>query len=131
MCPCVPGGHLRCGQRLAGAGNAAATIHAQLREAGAQTVVSVSTDLNITGKLAQFGSRMLKEVSAKLLSQFAENVEARLLDPVADDTSASAAAEAAHLGVMAVAGSSIYKRAIPALIAVVAIMALIVYFGVQ
>jgi carbon monoxide dehydrogenase subunit G len=69
------------GKDSRGAGNAAAAIHAQLRPDGAQTVVTVDTDLNITGKIAQFGSGMIKEVSAKLLGQFIQNLEAKLLLP--------------------------------------------------
>ncbi|MDT4929514.1 MAG: uncharacterized protein QOF92_2381 [Pseudonocardiales bacterium] len=69
------------GKDSRGAGNAAAAIHAQLRPDGAQTVVTVDTDLNISGKIAQFGSGMIKEVSAKLLGQFVQNLEAKLLLP--------------------------------------------------
>ena len=67
------------GKDSRGAGNAAAAIHAQLRADGDRTVVTVDTDLNISGKVAQFGSGMIKEVSAKLLGQFVHNLEERLL----------------------------------------------------
>jgi len=60
------------------AGNAAAVITAELRADGDSTVVSVDTDLKISGKLAQFGSGMIKEVSGKLLTQFAESLEAKI-----------------------------------------------------
>jgi carbon monoxide dehydrogenase subunit G len=60
------------------AGNASAVITAALRADGDSTVVSVDTDLKISGKLAQFGSGMIKEVSGKLLSQFAESLEAKI-----------------------------------------------------
>jgi carbon monoxide dehydrogenase subunit G len=69
------------GRDSRGAGNASAAIHAALRPDGDRTVVSVSTDLNVTGKIAQFGSGMIKEVSAKLLGQFAANLEEKLLAP--------------------------------------------------
>jgi uncharacterized protein len=39
---------------------------------------SVDTDLKIVGKLAQFGSGMLQQVSEKLLGQFVESFEAKL-----------------------------------------------------
>lgn len=67
------------GKDSRGAGNAAAVIRAQLRAEGERTVVTVDTDLNISGKVAQFGSGMIKEVSAKLLGQFVGNLEERLL----------------------------------------------------
>jgi carbon monoxide dehydrogenase subunit G len=60
------------------AGNAAALITARLRADGDATVVSVDTDLKISGKLAQFGSGMIKEVSGKLLGQFVESLEAKI-----------------------------------------------------
>lgn len=69
------------GKDTRGAGNASATIHARLRADGVGTLVTVSTDLNISGKLAQFGSGMIKEISEKLFAQFVENVETQLLAP--------------------------------------------------
>ena len=59
-------------------GNAAAIITAELRPDGDATVVSVNTDLKISGKLAQFGSGMIKEVSQKLIGQFVESLEAKI-----------------------------------------------------
>ncbi|MFD6563655.1 SRPBCC domain-containing protein [Micromonospora profundi] len=59
-------------------GNASALVTAQLRPDGDRTLVSVDTDLKISGKLAQFGSGMIKEVSGKLLAQFVANLEAKL-----------------------------------------------------
>jgi carbon monoxide dehydrogenase subunit G len=76
------------GKDSRGSGNASATISAQLRADGAQTVVTVSTDLSITGKIAQFGSGIIKEVSEKLLGQFVQNLETTLLVPVATPTTA-------------------------------------------
>jgi uncharacterized protein (TIGR03382 family) len=66
------------GKEARGTGNAAATVTAQLREAGERTNVTVDTDLKIVGKLAQFGSGMLQQVSEKLLGQFVESLEAEL-----------------------------------------------------
>ena len=66
------------GRDSRGQGNATAIISAQLRSEGASTVVTVSTDLSIAGRIAQFGSGMIKEVSAKLLTQFVECLEAKL-----------------------------------------------------
>ncbi|GGJ55288.1 SRPBCC family protein [Streptomyces brasiliensis] len=74
------------GKDTRGQGNASATIHALLRPEGTRTVVSVSTDLNISGKLAQFGSGMIKEISEKLFAQFVANVEERLLAPPEPET---------------------------------------------
>jgi carbon monoxide dehydrogenase subunit G len=66
------------GRDARSAGNAAALITAQLRADGDSTVVNVDTDLKISGKLAQFGSGMIKEVSQKLLGQFVTSLEAKI-----------------------------------------------------
>ncbi len=66
------------GRDARSAGNAAALITAELRPSGDATVVSVDTDLKISGKLAQFGSGMIKEVSGKLLGQFVAALEAKI-----------------------------------------------------
>jgi carbon monoxide dehydrogenase subunit G len=66
------------GKESRGTGNAAATVTARLDEDGERTSVTVDTDLKIVGKLAQFGSGMLQQVSEKLLGQFVESLEAKL-----------------------------------------------------
>ena len=66
------------GKEARGTGNAAAVVTLQLHEAGDHTRVTVETDLKIVGKLAQFGSSMLQQVSEKLLGQFVDSLEAKL-----------------------------------------------------
>jgi uncharacterized protein len=66
------------GRDSRGNGNATAVISAQLVAAGESTRVTVTTELTIAGRIAQFGSGMIKEVSAKLLGQFVECLEGRL-----------------------------------------------------
>jgi carbon monoxide dehydrogenase subunit G len=66
------------GKESRGTGNAAATVTTQLHDAGDHTRVTVDTDLKIVGKLAQFGSGMLQQVSEKLLGQFVESLEKKL-----------------------------------------------------
>jgi uncharacterized protein len=75
------------GRDARGAGNASASITASLRPDGDRTVVSVETDLRIAGKLAQFGNRMIAQVSEKLLGQFVDCLESKL---AADPTSTTA-----------------------------------------
>ncbi len=72
------------GRDSRGAGNASAVITAQLRAEGEHTVVSVDTELKISGKIAQFGSGMIKEVSQKLLGQFVDCLESELVVSGAD-----------------------------------------------
>ena len=66
------------GREARGTGNAAAVVTAQVHPDGNRTHVTVDTDLKIVGKLAQFGSGMLQQVSEKLLGQFVESLEATL-----------------------------------------------------
>ncbi len=56
-----------------GTGTAVATITAVLTEhGGSSTAVTVTTDLSITGKPAQFGRGVLVEVGNKILGRFAD-----------------------------------------------------------
>ncbi|GAA0486689.1 hypothetical protein Ade02nite_10530 [Paractinoplanes deccanensis] len=85
------------GRDARSAGNASALVTAVLSPSGDNsTLVSVDTDLKISGKLAQFGSGMIKEVSSKLLAQFVTNLEAKLAaDPAASSSSAASPSSAA------------------------------------
>ncbi|WP_420880165.1 SRPBCC family protein [Rhodococcus sp. (in: high G+C Gram-positive bacteria)] len=66
------------GREKRGSGNASATITARLHDEGDATRVTVDTDMKVVGKLAQFGSGMIAQVSAKLMGQFASSLEDRL-----------------------------------------------------
>ena len=66
------------GRDSRGQGNANALITATMSPDGAGTKVSVVTDLTVSGKVAQFGRGVLGEVSAKLLGQFVDALEADL-----------------------------------------------------
>lgn len=70
---------LKAEGRDARQGNANATITATLVPVGTGTKVTVSTDLAVTGKVAQFGRGVMAEVSEKLLKQFVVNLEAKVL----------------------------------------------------
>ncbi len=134
------------GRDSRGAGNASALITAQLRADGGRTVVTVDTDLKISGKIAQMGGGMIKEVSEKLLGQFVECLEGKLvattpsesvpagtaavdepdlLRPTAGPVEAPPALE--PLDLMSLAGGSMAKRLVPVLVVVVAVMAVVVY----
>ena len=67
------------GKDKRGNGTAAASVTATLQSAGeSATEVVVVTDLNITGKPAQFGRGVMQDVSDKLLAQFAACLEDKL-----------------------------------------------------
>jgi carbon monoxide dehydrogenase subunit G len=130
------------GKDMRGGGNASATVDARLRGEGTGTVVTVSTDLNISGRLAQFGSGMIKEISEKLFAQFVANVETQLLatreaeaEPAAEPETApvtpvSQPAPSVPLDLMQVAGASVYKRLLPAVGAAV-VIAVVIYLLVR
>ena len=64
------------GRETKGQGSAAATVTATLSPAGASnTKVNVLTVLDVSGRVAQFGRGALADVSAKILGQFAVNLE--------------------------------------------------------
>lgn len=62
------------GKDTRGGGTAAATVTLHARAEGDATRVEVTTDLNITGRPAQFGRGVLAEVSGKLVDQFAASL---------------------------------------------------------
>lgn len=61
-----------------GNGTAKASITCRLVESGTTTDVFVETDLDITGKPAQFGRGTLNEVAEMLIGQFADNLASEL-----------------------------------------------------
>ena len=84
------------GRDTGGKGNADALITAQLEPVSAHsTKVVVTTELHITGKVAQFGRGIMGDVSEKLMGQFATNLNT-MLDAEGDtpEEAAQAAAEA-------------------------------------
>jgi uncharacterized protein len=61
-----------------GKGSANATITSTLEPAGEGTRVSVETDLRVTGPAASFGRGVMQDVSAMLMTQFADCVATKL-----------------------------------------------------
>jgi uncharacterized protein len=68
------------GRETRGQGNATATVTAELTPEGDSTRVAVRTELDITGRVAQFGRGMLADVSTKLLGQFVDRLERDVLN---------------------------------------------------
>ncbi|MGY1742296.1 MULTISPECIES: SRPBCC domain-containing protein [unclassified Blastococcus] len=66
------------GKDQRGNGTAAAVVTATLAAEGSVTRVDVLTDLNITGRPAQFGRGVMTDVGNKLLGQFADKLAAQL-----------------------------------------------------
>ncbi len=78
------------GRDSRGAGNAAAEVTAEMTPDGDGTVVSIATDLKVTGKVAQFGRGVMADVTEKLIGQFVDSLEAKLSE-IGDQGGATAA----------------------------------------
>jgi len=131
------------GRDTTGKGNASATITAELTSVTpTSTKCTVHTDLSISGKVAQFGRGALADVSDKLLAQFSENLNQLISaapapsEPAVAETSPAPSEqpairkidgpEVAPLNLLDTAGSTIAKRAIPALIGIAVLVAVLV-----
>lgn len=66
------------GREASGQGTAAATITSRLSAAGDTTKVRVETDLRVTGRQAQIGSKLMQDVAAGVLDRFATELEREL-----------------------------------------------------
>jgi carbon monoxide dehydrogenase subunit G len=146
------------GRDTGGRGNASALITAQAESLSpTSTRVAVTTDLHITGKVAQFGRGIMGDVSSKLMAQFADNLNTMIDEqgdagPVADaapapdatatlpapdaSTAVEPPAEPAQvrriegpatepIDLMEVGGTSIAKRVVPAILALVVLLLLL------
>jgi uncharacterized protein len=78
------------GRDTGGRGNASAEIAAQAESLSpTSTRVVVTTDLHITGKVAQFGRGIIGDVSKKMMAQFAGNLNTMLDAPPEEAASSS------------------------------------------
>jgi hypothetical protein len=129
------------GRDTTGKGNASAMITAELTAVDAtSTRCVVNTDLSISGKVAQFGRGALADVSDKLLAQFVENLNQLIASgpapsaptpieaptptatPPTSELRIIQSAEVAPLDLLGTAGAPILKRAIPVIVAAIAIV---------
>jgi uncharacterized protein len=83
------------GRDARGNGTAAATVSATLTPEGSATRVDVVTDLDITGKPAQFGRGVMVDVGNKLIGQFADCLAAELAGGIAPQPAATSASTGA------------------------------------
>ena len=88
------------GKETKGTGTAKGLVTAKLTsEAPDRTRVDVNTDLQITGKAAQFGRGVIQDVAGRIIDQFSNNLAATM-------TASGAAAAAAAAAVAATAAES-------------------------
>ena len=122
------------GRDSRGAGNASATITADMSPDGEGTRVVIDTDLKVSGKVAQFGKGTMVDISEKLIGQFVECVEQTLLgEPVVEEAATPSAAggpstapqvppkPVEELDLLDVAGGAMAKRIAP-IVAVIAVL---------
>ena len=76
-----------------GQGTAAAVIHNQVVEEDGATRVIAVTDLQVTGRQAQFGRGIMQDVAGRMLTDFAQRFEAYLLEGGENGAAATAEAE--------------------------------------
>ncbi|MGA1480716.1 MAG: SRPBCC family protein [Candidatus Nanopelagicales bacterium] len=131
------------GKETRGSGTASALVTTQLVAEGPdRTRVDVTTDLTVTGKPAQFGRGVMQDVAGRIIDQFSANLAAVI---AASGAQAAAAASAAASGepapvppaptplpqaadsidLLGTAGAPVLKRAIPAVLAIVAVVGII------
>ena len=72
------------GREKRGGGTASADVRASMVEADGGTKVVVTTDINVTGKPAQFGRGVMADVGAKIIDRFADNLRDELAAEPAD-----------------------------------------------
>lgn len=107
-----------------GAGGAAARVTCRVEPVSGGARVIVATDLDITGRPAQFGRGVISEIGDRVVGAFAANVAQLLEDGTAAAPSYDGApsglpaqstspAGAPPLDVMAVAGPVLLRRALP------------------
>ena len=115
------------GRDVHGQGNAAATIDVRLVAQGTGTEVRVDTDLELAGRVAQFGRGVIADVSGKLIGQFAARLEQEMSKtsspapaPAAGPATATAPAPARRsiddvepLNLISAGGTAALKHAIP------------------
>jgi carbon monoxide dehydrogenase subunit G len=78
------------GRDSRGQGTAAATITSTMEEVPGGTRVRVETDMRVTGPAAQFGRGVMQDVSAKLMSRFADCLAEEMGAPRAAPAAAGA-----------------------------------------
>ncbi len=82
------------GRDSRGAGNAAAEVIAEMTPDGDGTVVAITTDLKVTGKVAQFGRGVMADVTEKLIGQFVDSLSEKLSEVGAPGDDGADASEA-------------------------------------
>ena len=76
------------GRETTGPGNARARATMHVTESGAGSLVTVSTDFTVAGRVAQFGRGLMEDVSKSLVAQMAECIKSKLETAAAPEPAA-------------------------------------------
>lgn len=114
------------GRDTRGQGNAKALITMSLAPDGDGTEVSIDNDVTVTGKVAQFGRGVMADVSTKLLAQFVECLESRVLSGAPTPADTGEPREVAPVDLLRTAGAPVLKRLVPAVVALAAVVIVVV-----
>ncbi|MCX5534606.1 SRPBCC family protein [Streptomyces sp. NBC_00006] len=112
------------GSETRGAGTASATVTAELVADPAGTRVRVRTDLDITGRPAQFGRGIMTEVGDRIVGQFADRLAELMSGPQVESAAPAAVPaepEAVDLGAAALP-VLLKKAVVPAAAALAAVI---------
>ena len=137
------------GKETKGTGTAKGMVTATLvEEAPDRTRVDVVTDLTITGKAAQFGRGVMQDVAGRIIDQFSANLAATMTatgaaaaagaTTAAGESAAGAAPTATaapkplpkaadSIDLLGTAGAPVLKRAVPVVIAIVVVVAIVIW----
>ena len=110
------------GRDTRGQGNANAKITMSLVPQGDGTEVSIDNDVTVTGKVAQFGRGVMADVSTKLLAQFVECLESRVLSGAPQPAATGEPREVAPVDLLRTAGAPVLKRLVPAVLGLVVLV---------
>ncbi len=97
-----------------GKGSADMIMNGTLEEKDGKTHVKFSMDITIVGMLAQFGSRLINDVSDQLLNQFVVNFKNKLSAAAPEETEAAVTAETATKAASSAASSVAANAETPA-----------------
>ena len=129
------------GSEINGQGSTEATITATVKGSDSKSTLTMDTDMEVRGKVAQFGRGGIRRVSGRILDQFARNLESQVLSgegtegekpsrhehaAEADEASGASAAPSATapdqggaLDMLSVVGLPTLRQAAPAVVGLV------------
>ena len=130
------------GKETRGTGTAKGLVTAVLvEEAPDRTRVDIVSELQITGKAAQFGKGVMQEVAGRIIDQFAGNLAATMTASSVAAAASSASGEsgvpaaapaplpkvADSIDLLGTAGAPVLKRLVPAVVVIIVVVALIIW----